>query len=463
MRKRPIVKLCALAVTAAIVYIVLYSKPFDQIEKKYGIHVHYQKDELVIGEDDPPDLVIQPIRKNETDRLPKILSKSLGKYPDWVIKEYLEHIWFVEDLSMEEKDAIVGLASPRKKIIYVEVAENGISRTDTSVEETIHHELAHILDEKFSFPEVDWRNCNPEGFVYGKKEDEPEKYLWEKGFVSNYARSDAAEDFPELTGLIFSQPRKAKLLIDHFPIIQAKYRLWLKFFQQIDADYFNEIHFFPPNLYSAIQTNKVKETELIEIHNMQYHLGTGLAFSGKSIREFTNKTNQNKEVLEQRVQTEYQDGKKISKKVFFYKKNILDQIQISQNDKKVSTTSFHPNGKKSQETDYEDDKKKSTTFWDDKGLLDQTILYKNDKKVSTTSFHPNGKKSQETDYEDDKEKSTTFWDNKGLLDQTILYKNDEEIVTSFYPNGQKKYEAVHKNGNTAKETIKRWNPDGTLK
>ena len=84
MRKGPIVKLCALAVTAAIVFIVLYSKPFDQIskpsdqiakpfdqiEKKYGVHVHYQKDALVIGEDDPPDLVIQPIRKSETDRLP---------------------------------------------------------------------------------------------------------------------------------------------------------------------------------------------------------------------------------------------------------------------------------------------------------------------------------------------------------------------------------------------------------
>ena len=424
MRKRPIVKLCALAVTAAIVYIVLYSKPFDQIakpfdqiEKKYGIHVHYKKDDLVIGEDDPPDLVIQPIGKGETDRLPKILSKSLGKYPNWVIKEYLEHIWFVEDLSMEKEDTIAGLASPQKKTIYVEVAENGISWTDTSVEKTIHHELAHILDEEFSFPEVDWRNCNPEGFVYGKKEDEPEKYLWEKGFVSNYARSDADEDFPELTGLIFSQPRKAKLLIDHFPIIQAKYRLWLKFFQQIDGDYFTEIHFFPPNLYSATQTNEAKDTELIGIHDLKYHLGTGLAFSGKSIREFTIKTNLNKIELGQKVEAVYQAGRKISKKVFFYKKNRLAQIQLSQNDKKVSTTSFHPNGKKSQETDYEDDKKKSTTFWDD----------------------------------------------KGLLDQTILYKNGEEIVTSFYPNGQKKYEAVHKNGNAVKETIIRWNPDGTLK
>jgi antitoxin component YwqK of YwqJK toxin-antitoxin module len=411
--------------------------PFAALEKKFGFRVHYEGDDIFTGDPNREDNPAKPIEPDELNRLPGIMEKALAKYPPWVVQKYLHRVRWVEDLFLKGEN-VEGAADHPTRSFYVEVSENNESYSDIEVEVTFHHEFAHILDEEFPFPKEAWRACNPEGFIYKEREDDPGKELWGKGFVSNYAQSEIDEDFCELTGLIFAQPRKARLLIDNFPRLQAKYRLWLKFYQKIDPDYFTEERFFPEGLIDPDLPHPelVSHDDLVDLNGTYLYLPTGRPYSARALEY------RDKKKTKKKYETLYRDGKGMSTSWYFYKDGKLKQIDKYKDGKRISDIYFHSNGQKS-ERHYENDKLNGlSTWWDKEGKLEHKDKYQDSKRISSIFFHPNGEKRREQYYKN------------GKVDG---------IVTRWHDNGQKAYGATYRDGKQIEPTVKRWNRDGSPK
>jgi hypothetical protein len=354
--------------------------PFAALEKKFGFRVHYEGDDIFTGDPNREDNPAKPIEPDELNRLPGIMEKALAKYPPWVVQKYLHRVRWVEDLFLKGEN-VEGAADHPTRSFYVEVSENNESYSDIEVEVTFHHEFAHILDEEFPFPKEAWRACNPEGFVYKEREDDPGKDLWEKGFVSNYAQSEIDEDFPELTGLIFAEPRKARLLIDNFPRLQAKYRLWLKFYQKIDPDYFTDERFFPAGLIDPDLPHPelVSHEDLVDLNGTYLYLPTGRPYSAKALEYRDKKKTQKK------YETLYRDGKEVSESWYFYKDGKLEQKDKYRDDKRISSIFFHPNGEKRREQYYKNGKVDGiVTRWHDNGQKAYGATYRDGKQIEPT-------------------------------------------------------------------------------
>ncbi|MBP1663105.1 MAG: hypothetical protein H6Q20_2242 [Bacteroidetes bacterium] len=105
----------------------------------------------------------------------------------------------------ESGSVVLGAAEGGLKISLFNV--NGINTENLNVEElnkwyfkTMHHEFGHILNQKKSYPtefnEVSAKNYQSESWV-----NLTDQEALDMGFVSNYASSEASEDFVEILSI----------------------------------------------------------------------------------------------------------------------------------------------------------------------------------------------------------------------------------------------------------------------
>lgn len=337
------------------------------MEKKFGIRVHYKAGDTFDGDPSPEDYPAKPINPEELKRLPRLLGGELAKYPPWVIRKYLNRVRFVEDLSNQDGHSFYGLALEEQNSILVSVAEKGAPEPSVDVKDTFHHEFATFLMEIHDFPANEWTKCNPPDFKYkdpehfghsfvGKKWEENRKF-WPLGFVTYYSQASLDNDFEEFSGLIFSEPYKAKLLIDHFPKLKEKYQVWLKVHRKIDPHFFTEKRFFRAG---AVPSKwQQSHTQIFEINGTWFNRANGTRVSGVAV---TYRNKAKRPLVE--YATHYRDGKMIREN-FYY-----------------------PNGKKEQESLFKNGKEESlTTWWYDNGQKESEARYRNGKVIQSTVKH----------------------------------------------------------------------------
>lgn len=127
------------------------------------------------------------------------------------------------------------------------------------------------------------------------------------------------------------------------------------------------------------------------------------------------------------------------------------------------TITYWPNGKKRSETEYKDGKKNGKDiFWYDSGVKNIEAEYKDGKRTGKHIFwNRNGIKENETEYKNDKEDGKkTSWSESGIKSCEVEYKdgkmNGKE--TWWNENGTKSYETEYKDGKKIKFTG--WNESG---
>jgi hypothetical protein len=134
--------------------------------------------------------------------------------------------------------------------------DNG-SKNNKQAINTFHHEFSSLLLKSHFFWVDPWTNYNPVGFVYltdkyrNWKELEKEVDLsakgsaedYEKGFMRAYGETDYENDFNEYSAMIFTRPEKFKKIMEQYPRVRGKFKVWLEFYQKIDPIFTEEYLF----------------------------------------------------------------------------------------------------------------------------------------------------------------------------------------------------------------------------
>ncbi len=233
---------------------------FESITAKYGIKIVYE-----IGGDFLSPLVdpaipagparysqVTPIQHRVLAKYPSLLLQAFGKYPEHVIKKYIDAIYFAGTIN-QNGFYYSGSYDPFRRVIYL--VNNG-RRNDERAVYTIHHEFSSLLLKSHSLLLNPWFDQNPKDFKYlaeihdnwddikttgkGTSQD------YEKGFVTDYGRVTFENDFNEYAAMIFTYPRKFKQIMDQYPRVRGKFLVWLEFYQRIDP-IFTEVYLFGEN------------------------------------------------------------------------------------------------------------------------------------------------------------------------------------------------------------------------
>ncbi len=221
-------------------------KLFEPITSRYGIKIVYE-----IGEEFGPILIggwrtqfdkAEPIDHRVLARYPRLLQKAFEKYPDKVIKTYLNAIYFAKKLDIEGFQ-YGGTYDPFRRIVYL--VNDGKQPDDHSVE-TFHHEFSSMLLARHGFFLNPWFGQNPKGFKYRREtyEDRNKEVEgtslkgtdadYEKGFMNTYAQTTFENDFNEYARMIFTHPKKFKKIMAQYPRVRGKFLVWLEFYRKID-------------------------------------------------------------------------------------------------------------------------------------------------------------------------------------------------------------------------------------
>lgn len=228
-------------------------KMFEPIASKYGVKIVYKIDKnfapmLFTGQRIAFDR-IEPIAYQVLAKYPSILGKALKKYPERVIRKYLDAVYFAKTM---ETEGIKASGTCGFFIWSVYLADDG-KKDDKRAERTFHHEFSTVLLRQTGFLINPWEEQNPKEFKYlyetiknrrdirisgkGTKSD------YEDGFITDYGRTTFENDFNEYAAMIFTAPREFKKIMDQYPRVRNKFKLWLEFYHKIDP-VFTEAYFF---------------------------------------------------------------------------------------------------------------------------------------------------------------------------------------------------------------------------
>ena len=188
----------------------------------------------------------------DTARLVRLMRVALSKYPPDLLRGNLERVYLVGDLRFQGIHA-AGTNSANRIFIKVEPANR--LYTDAFIEESFHHEFAHILRRNYDeqWDETAWTKANPADFHYGAPSgveavQSGHASLWysetwaRRGFLSEYAASDISEDFATIGGGLFTGDPVFWKWVERFPLLKAKVQVALAFYTRIDSN-LTELYF----------------------------------------------------------------------------------------------------------------------------------------------------------------------------------------------------------------------------
>lgn len=231
-------------------------------EEYKGVKIKWIVDEDTF----PPEWVadkerINPSAESLTDaeqieRSVRIIKKAMDKYPEGFFREkkYLYTVYVVGKLEKFLQPCGGTVSIPYKKIFV------GYSNYTDDLEQTFHHEYAHILfwlNYDNFFPEKEWDKINPSGFKYeyeksaswGGYEDDINR---KNGFLKNYSKTQREDDFAIFTHYLFKKETEFFSLggnfwqiAEEYPKIRQKVDIVIEFYHNLDSifteEYFRKI------------------------------------------------------------------------------------------------------------------------------------------------------------------------------------------------------------------------------
>ena len=219
--------------------------------------------------EEPIEAVIEPLDEKLQETVRTILDGALKKYPESVLKEFLDGVYVVGSLRFYDVGYGGTYMANAERIVLVYRA----SFDARGFEQRFHHEFSSILLKKNedAFQEARWEKGNRKGYIYrapgvieeqsGDRseatrvlEAEQKKTggsgsgllrlssdLMRDGFLTEYNRVSIEQDLNETAAHLFTNPELWEYCCD-FPKIDHKVDVLIDFYRAID-DTFDRYYF----------------------------------------------------------------------------------------------------------------------------------------------------------------------------------------------------------------------------
>lgn len=186
-----------------------------------------------------------------------VIKKTLDKYPQGLLNRYLNRIYLLDSLTVDNLRSL-GVADSHNRRLFVVVDQSNIL-----TEQIIHHELAHILslnpDNSYWAAismKKEFAAVNPADFKYGSLDiyratNNIQSYsprLAQQGFLTYYSTVNIEEDIAQFATRMFKDDNDSLgtdfwALVDSSPKLQEKLKIMLKFYSERDSQFFTENYF----------------------------------------------------------------------------------------------------------------------------------------------------------------------------------------------------------------------------
>lgn len=185
----------------------------------------------------------------EYARSKRILSKSLAKYPLWILKKNLKKIYILHDLNFY---GVNYGGTNSTDAVYL--TNQGVEKnyTDLYLEQIFHEEFSSILLRNYAsyIDETAWMECASDSITYGgtgadairngKAGEHFDARINENGFLGEYATSNFENDINSFAKNIFCPKPDFWKLMKDYPRLQCKLNMIIKFYHKIDKEFTKE-------------------------------------------------------------------------------------------------------------------------------------------------------------------------------------------------------------------------------
>lgn len=228
--------------------------PADTIIKKIRIQFEYSSSIFPESWQEPPvNAWGDTISASEITRSKTIMIKALNKYPDAVLTENLNTVYFLK--KMKYFGVPYG-GTNSYNAVYIANDGTGSGYSDLYIEQTFHHEFSSILFRKYAafLNTDDWKSANLSGFDYNDPENgvgsirknessqDIDTFFCKQGFLTQYALSSMENDINTIAQNLFSPSQGFWRIVNDYPLIEKKVKLLIAFYNKI-SPLFTEVYF----------------------------------------------------------------------------------------------------------------------------------------------------------------------------------------------------------------------------
>ncbi|MDF1824871.1 MAG: hypothetical protein P1U68_09525 [Verrucomicrobiales bacterium] len=247
--------------------------------------IHFPEDDSFLPKswvEEPIEAVIEPLDGDLEAAARGILQAALKKYPEELLKEFLDGVYVVGSLRFYDVGYGGTYMANAERIVLVYRA----SFDARGFEQRFHHEFSSILLKKNeeAFEEVRWKKGNPPGYVYrapGVIEEQSgdrseatkvleaeqkktggsgsgllrlDEELMKEGFLTQYNRVSIEQDLNETAAHLFTNPALWAYCRD-YPRVDHKVDVLIDFYRTLDPVfdryYFRELTIQPEETDAA--------------------------------------------------------------------------------------------------------------------------------------------------------------------------------------------------------------------
>lgn len=226
--------------------------------------IHFPEDDSFLPKswiEEPIKAVIEPLDKTLEEAAAEILKEALKKYPEDLLKEFLDGVYVVGSLRFYDVGYGGTYMANAERIVLVYRS----SFDARGFEQRFHHEFSSILLKKNeeAFEEARWKKGNPDGYVYrapGVIEEQSgdrseatkvleaeqkktggsgsgllrlDAALMKEGFLTQYNRVSIEQDLNETAAHLFTNPTLWSYCRD-YPRIDHKVDVLVDFYRSLD-------------------------------------------------------------------------------------------------------------------------------------------------------------------------------------------------------------------------------------
>jgi len=220
---------------------------FAQIEKTYGVAIHYNYSPSVFFRENylraPISAKGSAASAEKVNRLASVIARFLSRYPKSVLKRALSGVYVVGSLEFYGRSYPAWTDDSR---MYLNSESLMRGRTDLEAEGFMHHDFARALLRHYDylFPGEAWHEANVAGWEYanvvgGAKALREQAYskseeLLRRGFLFQRCQVSIEDDFSMYAYWLFTQPGTIELLASKYKRIDEKCRLAKRFYDALD-------------------------------------------------------------------------------------------------------------------------------------------------------------------------------------------------------------------------------------